>query len=516
MDIAVVILNWNTEGYLRSFLPALLESLPEGAQAVVADNGSTDGSVALMESEFPQVRRILLDRNYGFTGGYNRAVAELLKGTDAPRYVLLLNSDILVSKGWLKPLTDWMDSHPECGACGPKLHALDIDADLTADASIPATTSSGNAEAPAKCKNQQTPGLTQVHEESSDASTTENKASRSVNYIKTDRFEYAGAAGGFLDRFGYPYCRGRVLKRTETDCGQYDEPKDVLWVSGACLLVRSSVWQSLGGLDDRFFAHMEEIDLCWRMQLSGWKVTVVPESTVWHLGGGSLPKDSPWKLQRNYCNNLLMLENNLAATLYAENFPRTSQSGQKAAADAENADQESLNAAKTAGGQEKPAAALQDAAGAESGESRSNNIAITGRASQAGNPERQWSKCVRKARTLIFFRMLLDGASAVVYCLQGHFDFAGAVVSGHKEYREKRKLSAGSVTSQSLYSPDSLQSGFSAEEEECSPRQAQAMGTSGAQVPHSVTGYTRLFLLPAAFAKGRGIFKYLTEHQDYK
>ena len=267
MDAVVVILNWNTRDFLRSFLPPLLESLPAGSEAVVADNGSTDGSQELLATEFPGVRTILLDRNYGFTGGYDRAIGQLLSEADAPRYALLLNSDILVSKGWLEPLLAWMDAHPECGACAPKLHALDPDG--------------------------------------------------KGGYSRTGRFEYAGAAGGFLDRYGYPYCRGRVLKRTEPDRGQYDSPAPVLWVSGACIMVRSCVWQALGGLDDRFFAHMEEIDFCWRMQLAGWSVSVVPESVVWHLGGGSLPKDSPWKLQRNYCNNLLMLGGNLEPTFRA-------------------------------------------------------------------------------------------------------------------------------------------------------------------------------------------------------
>lgn len=265
MDVAVVILNWNTRDFLASFLPPLLDSLPEGACAVVADNGSSDGSVGFLEKEYPDVRRILFSENFGFTGGYNRAISQLLEDGDAPRYVLLLNSDILVKDGWLEPLVRWMDANPEYGACGPKLHALDRE---------------------------------------------------ELGYRLTDRFEYAGAAGGFLDRHGYPYCRGRVMKRTEEDRGQYGS-SDVLWVSGAALMVRSSVWKALGGLDDRFFAHMEEIDLCWRMQLAGWRVRCVTESTVWHLGGGSLPKDSPWKLTRNYCNNLLMLDNNLARTLEA-------------------------------------------------------------------------------------------------------------------------------------------------------------------------------------------------------
>lgn len=253
MKTAVVILNWNTRDFLRRFLPGLIASL-EGhdAELVVADSASTDGSMEMLEAEFPAVRRIPLDGNYGFTGGYNLALAQV----EADYYVLL-NSDIEVNGDWLGPLVDWMDSHPECGACGPKLHS----------------------------------------------------------FQDRDSFEYAGAAGGYIDLFGYPFCRGRVLDRVEKDHGQYDTPEDVLWVSGACMMVRSSLWKELGGLDDRFFAHMEEIDFCWRAALKGWKVTVVPSSTVWHVGGGTLPQKSPWKLQLNYRNNLLLLENNLPSTI---------------------------------------------------------------------------------------------------------------------------------------------------------------------------------------------------------
>ena len=255
LKVAVVILNWNTRELLERFVPGLLASAEatEGPVGiVVADNGSTDGSVEMLRERFPSVRVIALDRNYGFTGGYNRALAEL----DA-EYFVLINSDIEVPEGWLGPLLRWMETHPECGACGPKLHSL----------------------------------------------------------TERERFEYAGAAGGLVDRFGYPFCRGRVFNRVETDRGQYDAPQDVLWVTGACLMVRSSVWKAFGGLDDRFFAHMEEIDFCWRIQLGGWKVTVVPESLVYHLGGATLPNRSPRKLQLNYRNNLLMLDNNLADTV---------------------------------------------------------------------------------------------------------------------------------------------------------------------------------------------------------
>ena len=261
MKTAVVILNWNTEGFLREFLPGLIRSVEkvEGAEVVVADNASTDGSMDVMKNEFPQVKTLLFEKNHGFTGGYNKAFEQI-----DSEYFVLINSDIEVTDNWLEPLVEWMDNHPECGACAPKLHS----------------------------------------------------------WQERDMFEYAGAAGGYLDRFGYPFCRGRILKRLEKDNGQYDSPADVLWATGACLMVRSSVYSKLGGLDERFFAHMEEIDLCWRMQLDGFKVTVVPESVVYHVGGGTLPATSPFKLFLNYRNNLLMLENNLAKTFALRNLKR--------------------------------------------------------------------------------------------------------------------------------------------------------------------------------------------------
>ncbi|MBO4447636.1 MAG: glycosyltransferase family 2 protein [Bacteroidales bacterium] len=251
MKTAVVILNWNTREFLSRFLPPLLESVRGlDASVIVADNASTDGSLDLLLTSFPEVRTIVLDKNYGFTGGYNRALAQL---SGEFEYYLLLNSDIETAPGWLEPLVEWMDSHPDCGVCGPKLHS----------------------------------------------------------WYEKDRFEYAGAAGGWLDRYGYPFCRGRIRNETEEDHGQYDTPRKVMWVSGACLMTRSSLWESLGGFDERFFAHMDEIDYCWRAQLAGFYVSTVPASTVWHVGGGTLPPESPFKLQLNFRNNLLMLRKNL-------------------------------------------------------------------------------------------------------------------------------------------------------------------------------------------------------------
>ena len=326
MKTSVVILNYNTRDYLRQFLPGLIGSCKGlDAQVVVADNASTDGSAAMMQAEFQQVPLIVLDRNYGFTGGYNRA----LEGIEAEYYVLI-NSDIEVPSGWLKPLVAWMDNHPSCGACGPKL----------------------------------------------------------LSYAQRDTFEYAGAAGGLVDRYGYPFCRGRILQKIEKDHGQYDSPAEVLWASGACLMVRSSVWKALGGLDERFFAHMEEIDLCWRMQLRGWKVNIVPESFVYHIGGGTLPNESPFKLRLNFRNNLLLLENNLPATFVAEEI-----AGQ-AGNDARHArpDRASLEA---------------------------------------------WAR--RKTRRRILVRMCLDGLSALVYLLTRRWSFYQAVVQAHKEYRQLRR-----------------------------------------------------------------------------
>ena len=270
MRTAVVILNWNTRDLLAQFIPAIERSLDGmDAELIVADNASTDGSVEMLSEHFPQLKTIRLERNYGFTGGYNRAFARILEGGcggEIPEYLLLINSDVLVNPGWLDDLVRHMDAHPDCGVCGPKMLAL-------------------------------------RHEDG--------------GYVTGDTLEYAGAAGGYLDRYGYPFCRGRVLNRTDKDGPRYCGEKDVLWVSGACMMTRSSLWKDIGGFDGRFFAHMEEIDYCWKAQLCGYRVSVIPSSKVYHLGGGTLPRTSPAKLKLNYRNGLLMLENNLAATIGA-------------------------------------------------------------------------------------------------------------------------------------------------------------------------------------------------------
>jgi len=248
MDIAVVILNWNGLKMLQTYLPPLMARTRSDAFIVVADNGSTDGSVAWLQETYPDIRTVLLDKNYGFTGGYNRALREI----DADYYVLL-NSDVEVSEGWLDPLVSFMEEHPEVGICQPKI----------------------------------------------------------LSVAEPDTFEYAGAAGGFIDRYGYPFCRGRILSNLEKDKGQYDDPVECFWATGACLMVRSALYHHLGGLDESFFAHMEEIDFCWRAKLLGYQVWCVPASTVHHVGGGTLPNNSPRKLYFNYRNNLLMLYKNL-------------------------------------------------------------------------------------------------------------------------------------------------------------------------------------------------------------
>lgn len=248
-EIAVIILNWNGEKLLEEFLPSVLANTPSDlADVIVADNGSTDGSVALLRKDFPTVKVLEFNENYGFAGGYNRAIKET-----GYKYTLLLNSDVEVGKEYLAPLYEFMQDHPEVGGCQPKI----------------------------------------------------------LSYTNKGQFEYAGAAGGFIDRNGYPYCRGRIFDTVEEDRGQYDTPSEVFWASGAALFVRTEVYTKAGGLDEKFFAHMEEIDLCWRMQLMGYQLWCIPSSVVYHLGGGSLPAENPRKTYLNFRNNLLMLYKNL-------------------------------------------------------------------------------------------------------------------------------------------------------------------------------------------------------------
>ena len=250
--VKVVILNWNGRNFLEKFLPHVVAHTPD-AGIVVADNGSTDDSVEWLQEHFPEVEIVILDRNYGFAEGYNRALARI----EAETFVLL-NSDVDVPEGWLAPLVEVLDNDPRVAAVAPKLRSYDA----------------------------------------------------------PDRFEYAGASGGFIDCLGYPFCRGRILDTIEVDRGQYDTPRDVFWASGACMVVRSSLFLSLGGFDADFFAHMEEIDFCWRAQLAGYRIRVEPSSVVYHVGGGTLPNNNPRKIYLNFRNNLFMLYKNLSRVTF--------------------------------------------------------------------------------------------------------------------------------------------------------------------------------------------------------
>lgn len=247
--VSVVILNWNGEQMLRQFLPTVVScSAGEEVEVCVADNASTDASVQWLRNEFPAVRLIVLDRNYGFAEGYNRALEQV----DA-EYVVLLNSDVEVTPHWLEPLVTFMDAHPEVAACQPKL----------------------------------------------------------LDQRKKSFFEYAGAAGGYLDKYGYPFCRGRIFDVIEEEDGQYETSVPVFWVSGAAMFIRLKDYREVGGLDNRFFAHMEEIDLCWRLKSRGKELMYIPQSRVFHVGGATLNKDNPRKTFLNFRNNLLMLYKNL-------------------------------------------------------------------------------------------------------------------------------------------------------------------------------------------------------------
>ncbi len=246
-DISVVILNWNGSAMLQRFLPSVIR-YSEEAEIIVADNGSTDHSIDILREKFPSVRILPFRENYGFAEGYNRAIQQI----ETP-YVLLLNDDVEVTPHWLKPLLTFMNHHPEVAACQPKI----------------------------------------------------------LSETQRELFEYAGACGGFIDHLGYPYCRGRIFNHVEKDRGQYDQVCPIFWATGAALLVRTDVFRKEGGLDKRFFAHMEEIDFCWRLRSRNYGIYCIPQSTVYHVGGGTLPKSHPRKTFLNFRNNLLMLYKNL-------------------------------------------------------------------------------------------------------------------------------------------------------------------------------------------------------------
>lgn len=249
MKVSVVILNWNGCDMLRIFLPSVIRySEGKEIEICVADNGSTDDSVTMIQREFPSVRLILFKQNHGFADGYNWALQQV-----EAEYVVLLNSDVEVTEHWLEPMIAYLDKHPEVAACQPKI-----------------------------------------------------RSQRQKEY-----FEYAGAAGGFIDKYGYPFCRGRIMGTVEKDEGQYDTVIPVFWATGAALFIRRMDYLDAGGLDGRFFAHMEEIDLCWRLRSRGRDIVCIPQSIVYHVGGATLKKENPRKTFLNFRNNLVMLYKNL-------------------------------------------------------------------------------------------------------------------------------------------------------------------------------------------------------------
>ena len=245
--VAIVILNWNGADMMRRFLPGVIANSPE-ARVFVADNASSDGSLEMLSADFPTVSQIVLDRNYGFADGYNQALRQV-----EAEYYVLLNSDVETPHQWLAPLLQYMEANPDVAACQPIL----------------------------RCQ------------------------------WNKKYFEYAGAAGGYLDSLGYPYCRGRLMATVEKDYGQYNTIVPVMWATGACMMIRSQDYWQVGGLDGRFFAHQEEIDLCWRLRSRGRGIVCIPDSIVYHLGGGTLPQGNPRKTFLNFRNNLLLLYKNL-------------------------------------------------------------------------------------------------------------------------------------------------------------------------------------------------------------
>ncbi len=246
--VAVVILNWNGRNFLEKFLPSVLNTTYKNAEIIVADNGSTDDSLAFLSANYPQIRQINFKENYGFAKGYNEAV----KQVNADFYVLL-NSDVEVLPGWIENMVLLLDADSTIAACQPKI----------------------------------------------------------LSYTDRNKFDYAGAAGGWLDEFGYPFAKGRVFDITEEDSNQYDQQEPIFWASGAALFIRAKIFHEVKGFDEYFFAHQEEIDLCWRIQLAGYKIYSCPSSIVYHVGGGTLPRGNSLKTYLNFRNNRIMLSKNL-------------------------------------------------------------------------------------------------------------------------------------------------------------------------------------------------------------
>ncbi len=246
--VAVVILNWNGLDYLKQFLPSVAASAYANFQIVVGDNASTDASVAYLKSNWPEIQLITNSQNYGFTGGYNRILQQVQAD-----YFVLLNSDVEVTPDWIQPIIELMESDAAIAIAAPKIKS----------------------------------------------------------FADKDSFEHAGAAGGFIDTYGYPFCRGRLFNIVEKDNGQYNQSGEVFWASGAALFIKTHCWKAAGGFDEQFFAHMEEIDLCWRLKNMGYKIMYCANSTVYHVGGGTLDAENPFKTYLNFRNNLLLLRNNL-------------------------------------------------------------------------------------------------------------------------------------------------------------------------------------------------------------
>ena len=245
--IAIVILNWNGQSFLEQFLPSVVK-YSGNARIIVADNNSTDNSIQFLKDNYSSVELIQLEQNFGFAGGYNNALKQVNS-----EYYVLLNSDVEVTESWLNPMVELLDNDNSIAACQPKIK----------------------------------------------------------DYNNKDYFEYAGASGGFIDKYGYPFCRGRIFESLEKDNNQHNSIKEIFWASGACLFIRSNEYHSIGGLDEFFFAHMEEIDLCWRLKNQGEKIMACPSSTVYHVGGGTLNKVKPQKTFLNFRNSLLTLHKNL-------------------------------------------------------------------------------------------------------------------------------------------------------------------------------------------------------------